>query len=137
MNTLRIKSSNSDTAIEFAERKGDYFRVSILGRAHSATRDVYAYTDADGLARLFTEAAHDWKGWKEPKIWESLEGELRGALTHDGKGEVTLKVDINADQGGTDPWRHHAALSIDAGQLETIAGDASQFWAVVSERGDG
>lgn len=128
MNILRLKSSNSETAIEFTDRKGDCFRVSRQGRDHSAIRDVYAHTDAEGLARLFGEAARDWKGWKEPKTWESLEGELRITLTHDGKGSVTFKVEIEADQGGADPWRHQAVLGLDAGQLESIAGEARQFW---------
>src|SRR2546425_9319376 len=124
MDTLRLKSSNSDVAMEFSNVDGDYFRVSVVARDHSAIRPVYAYTDAHGIARLFAEAARDSNGWHGPKVWESLEGELRMELTMDRLGHVALRVRIRSDAGGRDPWEHDAELALEAGQLEAIARDA-------------
>lgn len=77
MDSLRLKSSNSDVAIEFSDVDGDNFSVAVVAHDHSAVRCVYAYTDAHGIARLFAEAARDWNGWDGRKVWESLEGEFR------------------------------------------------------------
>jgi Family of unknown function (DUF6228) len=128
MDTLRLKSLNSDVAIEFSEVDGDYFSVAILAHDHSAARRVCAYTDAHGIVRVFAEAARDWKGWDGPKAWESLEREFRMELTMDRLGHVALGVRIRSDPGGPDPWEHHAELAMEAGQLEAIARDAKRLW---------
>lgn len=128
LSALRLKSSNSDAALEFSDIDGDCFRITLLPRDHSATRRVYAYTDASGIARLFGEAAREWKGWKGSKHWESLEGELRLELKIDRLGHVSLVVRIRSDRGGVDPWQLQAELGLDAGRLEGIARDAEQLW---------
>jgi hypothetical protein len=128
MSALRLTSSSSDVALEFSGVEGDYFRVAVVGRDHSATRRVYAHTDGKGVARLLSEAADEWRGWRGCKSWESLEGELRLELTADRLGHVTLAVRIRSDPGRADPWQLHAELSLDSGQLERIAGEAERLW---------
>jgi hypothetical protein len=129
MNTLRLKSSNSDVAIEFSNVDVDYFSVAVVAHDQSASRRVYAYTDAQGIAQLFAEAARDWKGWEGQKVWESLEGEFRMELTMDRLGQVALRVRIRSGPGGPDPWEHTAELAMEAGQLEAIARDARRLWS--------
>ena len=128
MSTLRLESSNTDVVIEFADVEGDSFRVSVVAQDHSATRQVCAYTDAAGVARLFAEAARDWKGWRGKKAWESLEGELRVELSTDRLGHVTMAVRVRSDPGGEDPWQLDAELGLDAGRLEGVAREADRLW---------
>ncbi|MCC6672584.1 MAG: hypothetical protein IT458_16080 [Planctomycetes bacterium] len=129
MSTLRLTSSNSDAVVEFSDVEDDHFRVSVISRDHSATRHVYAYTDGAGIARLLAEAAKDWKGWQEPKVWESLEGELRIELSIDCLGHVTVAVRLRSDPGGPDRWQLDAELGLDAGQLDAVAREAKRLWS--------
>ncbi len=128
MSTLRLVSSRSDAVVEFSEVEGEWFRISVVARDHSATRRISAHTDEGGVARLFAEAARDWKGWKRPKVWESLERDLRLELTADSLGHVTLAVSLR-QLGGSDPWQLEAEIVLDAGQLARIARDAEEMWS--------
>ena len=107
MNSLLLKSSNSDVTVVFSDVDGDYFRVAVSAHDHSAARSVYAYTDAHGIARLFAEAARDWRDWNVVKSWESV-----------------LGIRIRSNPGRPDEWELKADLGLDAGQLETIAREA-------------
>ena len=128
MSTLRLASSNSDVVLEFSDVDGDYFRVSVVARDHSAMRDVYAYTDRSGIARLFSEAAQEWRGWSGSKVWESIEGELRLGLSADRLGHVTLEIRVRSDPGISDRWQLESDLGLEAGQLDRIAGEAHRLW---------
>jgi hypothetical protein len=125
---LRITSANSDAAIEFSELQGDYFRVAIIAHNHSASRRVYAYTDASGIAGLFADAAREWRGWEGSKMWCTIEGELQLDLTSDRRGHVMLHIRLSSDAGGVDAWQHDANLGIEAGQLDGIAKSARSFF---------
>ena len=126
---MRLSSSNSDAVIEFSDVQGEYFRVSVTARDHSASRHVYAYTDGAGIARLFAEAAREWRGWTGTKQWESLEGEFRIVLTIDRLGHVTVEARVQSDPAGPDRWQLEAELGLDAGQLEGVARDAHLLWS--------
>jgi len=126
---FQIKSTRTDALLEFFDLSGDYFKVSLRSTSHSAVRNVYAYTDAEGIARLFQEAASEWRGWSGTKSWESLEGELRIELKADKTGHISMNVEINHDCGNPDPWRLKSCIMMEAGQLETIAKRASQFFS--------
>ena len=128
MNSLRLHSSRSDLVLEFADVDGDGFRVSVIAHDHSATRRVWAHTDAAGLGRLFADAAREWSGWNGTKAWESLEGELRLELSTDRLGHVRLRVRIRSDPGGADQWQLDAELELDAGELDAIARQAHRLW---------
>ena len=125
---LSLKSSNSDSAVEFSDVEGDRFRVSVVARDHSASRIVYAYTDAFGIPALFGQAAQEWRGWDGGKVWQSIEGELQLALSHDRRGHVTLRIRLRSDPGGADSWMHEAEIGLDSGQLEAIALNAKTVW---------
>jgi hypothetical protein len=128
MSKLQLHSSNSDVVIEFYDVKGDFFWVAVRSHDHSATRQVDAYSDGAGIARLFGEAAEQWKGWQGAKVWESLEGELRIELTIDLLGHVTLAARIRSNPGGSDLWQLEAELGLDAGQLDGVAREANRLW---------
>ncbi|MEA5466693.1 DUF6228 family protein [Leptothoe sp. PORK10 BA2] len=125
---MRLASSNSDVTFDFSDVDGDYFCVSVMAPDHSARRRVCAYTDRSGVARLFAEAARDWKGWSGEKVWESLEGELRIALTIDRLGHVIVALCIRSDPGSSDRWNLKSELGLDAGQLEAVAKNAERLW---------
>jgi hypothetical protein len=99
-----------------------------MAQDHSASRRVFAYTDGAGIARLFAEAAREWRGWIDAKVWESLEGEFRIALTIDRLGHVTVADRVRSDLGGSDRWQLDADIGLDAGQLECVAKEARQLW---------
>ncbi len=123
-----IKSTESDASLEFSDLSGDYFKVSLRASSHCATRDVYAYTDAKGIACLFQEAADQWRGWSGTKKWESIEGEFTLELTSDKTGHISLTARINHNCGNPDPWKLEATLTIEAGQLESLAKKAGKYW---------
>lgn len=123
---MQIKSSSSDAVLEFGRVEGDYFEASLRSSSHSAAKRVCCYTDPQGVANLFEEAATNWRGWSGAKRWDSIEGELSLQLVADHTGHLTLTVVINNDLGGPDSWRVESQLSLEAGQLEQLAKDASR-----------
>lgn len=122
---MQIKSSSSDTVLEFSRVEGDYFEACIRSVSHSASRRVCCYTDPEGVANLFADAAAHWRGWSGAKRWESIEGEMALELTADRTGHITLAVTINNDLGVPDSWCLTSQLTLEAGQLEALARDAA------------
>ena len=129
MPALSLKSVNTDASLTFSDHSGDYVDVHLQGGDHSASRRVYLYTDAKSISRLFLDAATHQTGWSGSKVWESLEGELRLELTADRLGHVTVGVRIRNDFGGPDPWRHEGQITLELGQLPTIAHQAERLFA--------
>lgn len=125
---MQIKSSSSDAVLEFGRVEGDYFEVSLRSSSHSAAKRVCCYTDPEGVATLFDDAAANWRGWSGAKCWDSIEGELSLQLTADHTGHVTLAVVINHDLCGPDSWRVESQLSLEAGQLEQLAKDGRRIF---------
>ena len=125
---MRLKSVNSDVELEFSNVRGDLFDFRIQARDHSAAQEIDTYSDAGGVARLFSEAAREWRGWSPAKVWESLEGELRLQLTINRTGHVTLAVRLQSNQGTRDAWCVESSIALEAGQLEAIASEARQLW---------
>ena len=125
---MRIESSNSDARLEFSELKGEYFRASLHSSSHTAHMRVSTYTDPFGVVRLFKEAASDWRGWAGEKFWETLERDFRLTMTCNSTGHISLQVYISHDCGNPDPWRLHAELGIEAGQLGSAAKNIELFF---------
>lgn len=128
MTEMEIKSAHSGACLRFSNIEGDYFHVSLKSPEYSGTVRVWAYTDANGLVGLFESLARDWRGWSDERTWSSIEGEFAIACAHDKLGHITLNVTIHQDFGGSEPWRLRASIVVDAGQLETIANNAKQFF---------
>jgi hypothetical protein len=93
-----------------------------------ASTQVYAYGGRSPL-ELFEEMANEWRGWKGSKVWESLEGELALAATHDGLGTIMLKVRLAHLGSDFSDWEARAALELDAGtQLQNAVTTMRSFF---------
>ncbi len=128
MKEMEIKSAHSATCLRFSDIQGEYFYASLVSPEFSGSVRVWAYTDSQWLAALFTEMAENWQGWKEELKWSSIEEEFTITCTHDKLGHITLYVEMHHDFGSLEPWRLKASLVVDAGQLETISKDAKKFF---------
>jgi hypothetical protein len=78
------------------------------------------------IADFFRSLAEDWRGWSEPKNWETNDYAIRLAATHDGLGHISLQVELGR-AAQPDGWRATATLKLDAGALESIAHQAARF----------
>jgi hypothetical protein len=121
-----IKSAHDGTTLEFSDRAGGYYRVSLSGpEMHGACR-VYADEPASHLSGFFRDLATNWRGWQGKKEWSSLEGELRFAATSDSTGHTSLSVRLRSGPYPFD-WSLSAVLLIEAGKLEQVASDIEKF----------
>lgn len=81
-----IRSCRGTRSLRFHNRNGDYFAASIDGPSPQATKCIYGYTDCEFLVQLFELIASDWKGWERERTWESIEHDLRLAITSRSTG---------------------------------------------------
>jgi hypothetical protein len=103
----------------------EYFNAELKVKTMRAEVRVYAY-GAQGLASLFEETAREWRGWKGVKAWESLEGELKLAATHDGLGHIGLLVEMGPPY---EEWKAQGVVALEAGSLDVPARRLSEFVA--------
>jgi hypothetical protein len=131
-----IKSNSSNRELRFLEPRRDLFTVQIHGSGVTARREVSAYTDARGIARLFSKLAACERPWTGVESWTSLEGEFSLSATCSALGHVTLSILISDAFGGDEEWRLSVSLVTELGQLPKIAADARAFFDIVgsSER---
>jgi hypothetical protein len=121
-----IKSVQDGTNLEFSDRAGDYYRVSLTGPdVHGACR-VYAYEPVAHLTGFFRDLATNWQGWQGKKEWSSLEGELRFSATCDSTGHISLSVRLRSGPYPFD-WALTAVLLLEAGSLERNASEIDKF----------
>lgn len=139
MDSLVLRSVNSDATLTFTGCTGDHYEARVDAGDHGARRFVETppFWDNQGPARLFRDAARHWKGWKGSKSWESSKGELRLELTMDRLGHVLVDVQVgtdffgDSDYGGPDPWRIITQITLEAGQLKTVARQMKSWFARV------
>ena len=93
----------------------------------SAATEVYLLGGCDGLDRFWRDLAENWRGWEGTRSWQSLEGELELSATSDRLGHVALQVRL--DEGAPSRWRAYGTISLEAGQLDSIAAAAKTFCA--------
>jgi hypothetical protein len=103
----------------------EYFAIELFSPEARARTRVYAY-EPSSIAAFFEDLARNWRGWKDEKSWESLEGECRISAVSDGKGHVDLKISLRPS---LDPhaWRFDGIVLIEAGQLESVAARVRVF----------
>jgi len=123
-----IHSSSSSRELVFQSRKGEYFQVVLKGDVE-AIADVWAYTDAQGLGRLFQELAAYERPWKGEKGWQSIEGEFSISATCSSLGEVRFLVKLRGLQGAPEEWNVQVGLATEFGQLGKIAKQAMAFFS--------
>ena len=102
------------------------FWVKVTDLNLSAACQVYAGYAANPTD-VFAEMAEKWSGWSNELTWRSLEGELAFRCTHDRFGHISIQTELRPEPM-PDNWRAIATITIDAGQLETIARDAVLFF---------
>ena len=127
-----IRSTSSDRELVFSDPRQDYFQVELRGSSVRSTREVYAYTDAQGLARLFSKIAAHSRPWAGAESWRSLEGEFKLSAECSPLGHVSFLVEIGDNFGGPEEWRLSAVLVTELGQLPVIAENAKSFFDAVA-----
>ncbi len=123
-----IHSTSSRRELIFSAHKDDYFHVELKGFDVSASADVYAYTDAQGLNNLFQELGHLEKPWQGQRSWASIEQDFSISATCTSLGNVTFNITLLGLQGAPEAWRVEVGLVTELGQLEQIAKDAEIFF---------
>jgi len=130
--SFSIKSNTSDRELVFLAPRPDHFVVELRGAGVCVTREVYAYTDADGLASLFSKLAASERPWKGTEGWESLEGEFSLSAACSAQGHVSFAIRIRDSFGGLEEWQVEACLLTELGQLPNIAARARSFFNAVA-----
>jgi hypothetical protein len=130
--SFSFKSNASDRELAFLDPRPDYFVVELRGFGVRAIREVYAYTDALGLSKLFGRLAEYSRPWNGAEKWESLEGEFSLAASCSAVGAVTFAVSIRDLLGSPEEWMVKASLITEMGQLPSIAANARSFFSGVS-----
>jgi hypothetical protein len=92
--------------------------------AHVRVYDV----QPQSWAEFFAELAQHWRGWKGAKERESLEHHLRIVATADSLGHISLRVHLR-DMLSDANWRAEDVITVEAGQLESIAARAKRYFA--------
>ena len=104
------------------------------GRAFSVTAAFGAFSGsvrsttyfAGSPARLFAEAARDWRGWTGSKSWQAIDGELTLSLSMDGLGHGRLSVSMS------DGDEHlEGCIHLEAGQLASLANSITDLFGEV------
>ena len=124
---LKLKSSDTDLEISFTNINGDNFTVQIISSNLNVKREVWAYTDAHGLAELFEWLANQKKPWGKKEKWESLEGEFTFSASCSSLGTVTFEIELN-HYGCAEEWLVKTQISSEFGQLPTLAKQARSFF---------
>jgi len=122
-----IRSSSSNQEVNFCSRKGDTFLVRLKGTISTEVR-VSAYTDEQGLNKLFQDLGETKKPWQGSKSWESLEGEFTISVYCSPLGEVKFRYSLWNLLGHPEELRIESGLLTELGQLEVIANQANKFF---------
>ena len=123
-----IHSTSSSRELVFSAHKDDYFHVELKGLEVSASADVWAYTDANGLNEFFQELGRFERPWQGERSWATLENDFSLFATCTSLGNVTFRLILLGSQGAPEEWRVEANLVTDLGQLEQSAKHAELFF---------
>ena len=107
-----IHSTSSRRELVFSAYKDDYFHVELKGFELSASTDVWAHTDANGLNEFFQELGRLERPWQGERSWASIEGEFSLFATCTSLGNVTFQVALHGSQCTPEAWRWTAPCSV-------------------------
>jgi hypothetical protein len=133
MDEVRILSPHGDL-LTFSGRTPDdrsvlveSFTVSLeLGDLRASTQVFAGYTSGHPTSFFRDMAAH-WKGWSTELCWEGVEGELSMRATHDGHGQITLRIDLRP-AAASQRWRVQAEFHLEPGQVDHLASQLALFF---------
>lgn len=83
--------------------------------------------DPASFAAFFESLAEDAQGWTGTRGYESLDGILSIAATHDGAGAVRFEIRLRGNASSGFDWSAAHRLSVDATGLAGIAAGARAF----------
>jgi hypothetical protein len=121
--TLRLTGSPPAIAAPYF---GWEYRAELQGHAVHV-RLAVVDDDPTSFGEFFQSLAQDRQSWSETRGYESLDGTLRIAATHDQVKAVRFEVRLRADARSGFDWSASHRLSVDAGSLEQLAEAASAF----------
>jgi hypothetical protein len=135
MSTFVVKSVHGSSRLELSgpvrhgsdEHDDSTFIATLRGDNLNAMVHVVDVGPAK-WADLFGAMAVEWRGWDGAKEGASLEGHLALSCTADYLGHVRMRVTLRGDIARSD-WTAEQTLTIEAGQLETLAEEARNFFA--------
>ena len=131
MDAFTIKSANSDASLIFNQSTGEDFVVEFQSMQLKVVQAVCGYTDPQGIARLFQEAAGHSKPWQGQLEYRSLEQEFSLSAACSPLGIVTLAVAFSRI-GVASEWSAAATLQVEFGQLAVLASNAQRFFSAVA-----
>ena len=103
------------------------YAVQIVNQDLSATIRVWAGYELSSPMAFFQEMAEPSHGWEGDLTWESLEGELALAATHDGLGHIRVSVGLKSGHM-PDDWHVRGCVRTEAGLLSSHAHHAAKFF---------
>jgi hypothetical protein len=83
--------------------------------------------DPASFCEFFESLAQDWQGWPETRGYESMDGTLSIAATHDRARAVRFEVRLRADGRTGFDWSVSQRLTVETGRLGAIAACAREF----------
>ena len=102
------------------------YRTELQGRAlHVAT--VIADDNPASFLEFFESLSRDWQGWPETRGYESLDGALHIAATHDGLESVRFEVRLRAGARSGFDWSITHRISVATTELAQLAQAARAF----------
>ncbi|HEV2111929.1 MAG TPA: DUF6228 family protein [Gammaproteobacteria bacterium] len=127
---LKIRSNQHgvELELEMLSRGEEENRYLASIRSHMCTGQTEATTYIYGPpTKFFDDLAANWHGWKGEKKWAEIESRLQFTATMDNLGHVILIVLMREL---VEPFSVSAPLYFDAGQLEGLAAEIREFFAV-------
>lgn len=93
--------------------RAELLRARVTAPGLDASRDAYAYNGYEDLAAFVEDMAEHWRGWDGERKYNSLEGDLEIAGTHDGHVRLAVRLNQHPGPGG---WMVRADIVIDPGE---------------------
>jgi hypothetical protein len=129
-----LQLGSSDGGVLIIETDGRpepfYWQVTIETPGLSVKTDV----DLDHLQHrvppldgYFAALATDWRGWSGARTWGTRP--LTLSATHDGLGHIAVVIALEQIRD-RDEWSVQATITLDAGQLDAAARQASQLTGI-------
>jgi hypothetical protein len=101
-------------------------------RAEGLTAKTSIWLGPDGveerLSDFFARLATDWRAWDGTRSWEGMEGGLDLHCVNDRVATAHVSVVLRHASGAD--WTAEAVVTVDLGQLDTVAADLHQLLAV-------
>jgi Family of unknown function (DUF6228) len=80
-------------------------------------------------ALLFDQMANSWRGWSDPLVWGTLDGEIRMSATTDSLGHIDMSIELRGPAYPSD-WELTAHLYLEAGGLEALSSKVRNVFPV-------